>query len=130
MKTTEEIRNDWHDIRSKLGNLICAIDGKEASLKSLDEAYERGLTDGTKCTKNRCLECGEYKKVFDDACEMAKKQSIGIGEMIKALERCANAFAGMEIRNWDGTYTQISYVLREAADMLAKINDSLERITE
>lgn len=46
--------------------------------------------------------------------------------MIKALEYCANAVAGMEIRNEDGTYTQISHILREAADMLAKMRSDLK----
>ena len=86
MKTMEEIRNEWHDIRQKLGNLICAIDGKEASLKSLDEAYERGLADGTKCTQNRCLECGEYKRGLDDAWSAARKiENMTFGEIIKVF---------------------------------------------
>ena len=133
MKTKDEVVNGFQSrFLSEIGNVWESgyRQGSAESQEKINDAYEHGLADGTKCTENRCRSCAAYQSGFDDALEMAKKQSIGNGEMIKSLERCANAFAGMEIRNWDGTYTQISYVLREAADMLAKINDSLERITE
>ena len=39
-------------------------------------------------------------------------------EIILDLQRCADVCAGMEIKNDDGTYTQISTILYQAAEKL------------
>lgn len=64
MPTTEEIRAEWKNIRSSLGNLLCCIDGKLESLKTLDEAYQKGVRDG-------CHDA--YEKGLEDAWEMARQ---------------------------------------------------------
>lgn len=53
MPTVEEIREEWKGIRSALGNLICYVDGKTEQLKSLDEAYQKGINDGSLDVKER-----------------------------------------------------------------------------
>lgn len=53
MPTVEEIRGEWKGIRSALGNLICYVDGKTEQLKSLDEAYQKGVNDGSLDVKGR-----------------------------------------------------------------------------
>lgn len=46
MKTCEEIRNDWKEIRPKLGNLINAMDAKIDETGEYEAAYERGWAQG------------------------------------------------------------------------------------
>lgn len=53
MPTAEEIRDEWKGIRSALGNLICYMDGKTEQLKSFDEAYQKGVNDGSLDVKER-----------------------------------------------------------------------------
>lgn len=75
MPTVEEIRNEWKAIRSALGNLICYVDGKTEQLKSLDEAYQNGVNDGSMDAKERvsaAFECG-YNDGLHDAWEIATR---------------------------------------------------------
>ena len=46
MKTCEEIRNDWKEIRPKLGNLINAMDAKIDETGAYEAAQSRGYADG------------------------------------------------------------------------------------
>lgn len=48
MKTCEEIRNDWKEIRPKLGNLINAVDAKIDETGNYEAAQSRGFQDGYK----------------------------------------------------------------------------------
>ena len=48
MKTCEEIRNDWKEIRPKLGNLINAMDAKIDETGNYEAAQSRGFQDGYK----------------------------------------------------------------------------------
>lgn len=48
MKTCEEIRNDWKEIRPKLGNLINAMDAKIDETGNYEAAHSRGFQDGYK----------------------------------------------------------------------------------
>ena len=48
MKTCEEIRNDWKEIRPKMGNLINAIDAKIDETRDYEAAQSRGFQDGYK----------------------------------------------------------------------------------
>ena len=45
-KTCEEIRNDWKEIRSKIGNLINAMDAKIDEKGNYDASYELGWAQG------------------------------------------------------------------------------------
>ena len=75
MPTIEEIKDEWKGIRSALGNLICYIDGKMEQLKSLDEAYQKGVNDGSLDAKDRvsaAFECG-YNDGLHDAWEIATR---------------------------------------------------------
>lgn len=75
MPTSEEIRDEWKTIRSALGNLICYMDGKAESLKSLDEAYQKGINDGSLDAKERvsaAFQCG-YSDGLHDAWEIATR---------------------------------------------------------
>ena len=63
MPTVEVIESDWKTIRSALGNLICHIDGKIELLKSSDEAYQKGVNDGSLDVKERvsaAFQCGYH----------------------------------------------------------------------
>ena len=46
MKTCEEIRMDWKEIRPKLGNLINAMDAKIDETGAYEAAQSRGYADG------------------------------------------------------------------------------------
>ena len=46
MKTCEEIRNDWKEIRPKFGNLINAMDAKIDETGNYEAAQSRGYADG------------------------------------------------------------------------------------
>jgi hypothetical protein len=46
MPTIEEIRKEWHGVRSAVGTLVCYIDGKVAQLQDMSEAYRKGYNDG------------------------------------------------------------------------------------
>lgn len=46
MPTIEEIRTEWHGVRSAVGTLVCYIDGKVAQLQDMGEAYRKGYNDG------------------------------------------------------------------------------------
>lgn len=48
MKTCEEIRNDWKEIRPKMGNLINAMDAKIDETRDYEAAQSRGYQDGYK----------------------------------------------------------------------------------
>ena len=48
MKTCEEIRNDWKEIRPKLDNLINAMDAKIDETENYEAAQSRGFQDGYK----------------------------------------------------------------------------------
>lgn len=48
MKTCEEIRMDWKEIRPKLGNLINAMDAKIDETGNYEAAQSRGFQDGYK----------------------------------------------------------------------------------
>ena len=48
MKTCEEIRNDWKEIRPKMGNLINAMDAKIDETGNYEAAQSRGFQDGYK----------------------------------------------------------------------------------
>ena len=75
MTTSEEIRDEWKAIRSALGNLINYLDGKTESLKSLDEAYQKGINDGSLDAKERvsaAFQCG-YSDGLHDAWEIATR---------------------------------------------------------
>ena len=63
MPTTEEIRAEWKNIRSSLGNLLCCIDGKLESLKTLEEAYQKGARDSSYAA---------HEKGLEDAWDMAR----------------------------------------------------------
>jgi len=75
MPTVEEIRSEWKGIRSALGNLICYMDGKTEQLKSLDEAYQNGVNDGSLNVKEQtsaAFQCG-YNDGLHDAWEISKR---------------------------------------------------------
>lgn len=61
MKTCEEIRMDWKEIRPKLGNLINAMDAKIDETGNYDAAYMRGYDD---CTLNNA-------RIYDAGCDAA-----------------------------------------------------------
>jgi hypothetical protein len=42
----EEIRTEWKELRSALGNLICHIDSKTAQLNDMESAYKKGFEKG------------------------------------------------------------------------------------
>ena len=46
MKTCEEIRNDWKEIRPKIGNLINTMDAKIDETGAYEAAQSRGYADG------------------------------------------------------------------------------------
>lgn len=46
MKTCEEIRNDWKEIRPKIGNLINAMEAKIDETGNYEAAQSRGYADG------------------------------------------------------------------------------------
>lgn len=48
MKTCEEIRMDWKEIRQKLGNLINAMDAKIDETGNYEAAQSRGFQNGYK----------------------------------------------------------------------------------
>ena len=48
MKTCAEIRNDWKEIRPKLGNLINAMDAKIDETGNYEATQSRGFQDGYK----------------------------------------------------------------------------------
>lgn len=75
MPTVEEIRSEWKTLRSALGNLVCSIDGKAEQLKSLDEAYQKGVNDGSLDVKARvgaAFQSG-YNDGLNDAWEIATR---------------------------------------------------------
>ena len=65
--TSVEIRNQWKDLRSALGNLICAIDGKTKQLVDMEQSYQkgydRGYEDGTK-QNPRITNANKFVEVF------------------------------------------------------------------
>lgn len=77
MPTIEEIRTEWHGVRSALGNLICYIDGKTAQLQDMSEAYRKGYNDGIEKgsldVKERvsCAYQDGYAEGLEDAWEIA-----------------------------------------------------------
>ena len=75
MPTVEEIRDEWKGIRSALGNLICYVDGKTEQLKSLDEAYQKGVNDGSLDAKERVSAAFQsgYNDGLYDAWEIATR---------------------------------------------------------
>ena len=75
MPTVEEIRSEWKGIRSALGNLICSMDGKAESLKSFDEAYQKGVNDGSLDVKERVSAAFQsgYNDGLYDAWEIATR---------------------------------------------------------
>ena len=69
MPTVEEIRGEWKAIRPALGNLINYMDGKTKSLKSLDEAYQKGINDGSLDAKERvsaAFQCDYWQKLTNE----------------------------------------------------------------
>ena len=81
MPTIEEIRTDWKTIRSKLGNLICYIDGKSEQLQDMSEAYRKGYNDGIEKSsldvKDRvsCAYQDGYAEGLEDAWETACRRA-------------------------------------------------------
>lgn len=75
MPTIEEIRGEWKGIRSALGNLICYVDGKTEQLKSFDEAYQKGVNDGSLDVKERVSAAFQsgYNDGLNDAWEIATR---------------------------------------------------------
>ena len=75
MPTVEEIRSEWEALRSALGNLVCSIDGKAEQLKSLDEAYQKGVNDGSMDAKERVSAAFQsgYGNGLNDAWEIATR---------------------------------------------------------
>lgn len=71
MYTGEELRKDWKALRSMLGNLICHIDGRMEQLKSLEEAYFRGVNDGSLDAKDRVG--AAIEKGYEDCWEIATR---------------------------------------------------------
>lgn len=61
MKEYEELRLEWRSIRSKLGNLICALDGKMETV----EARERNIEE---------LRSADYVRGFNDGREEGRKE--------------------------------------------------------
>lgn len=96
-KTMKDICVEWKELRPLIGNLIGHLTSKEAQLVSMEEAYERGRTDGwaerdsLKSAEisdaydkgyNDGFECGqheattlEYQRGLNDAWEAARKIS-------------------------------------------------------
>lgn len=60
MKTCEEIRMDWKEIRPKMGNLISHIDAKIDETGNYEAAHSNGFQDG-------------YKAGLDAAWETARR---------------------------------------------------------
>lgn len=75
MPPIEEIRGEWKGIRSALGNLICKMDSKVESLKSFDEAYQKGVNDGSLDVKERVSAAFQsgYNDGFHEAWEIATR---------------------------------------------------------
>ena len=75
MPTIDEIHTEWKGVRSALGNLICYIDGKTEQLKSLDEAYQKGVNDGSLDAKERvsCAFQSGYNDGLNAAWETATR---------------------------------------------------------
>ena len=75
MPTIDEIRTEWKGVRSALGNLICYMDGKVESLKSFDEAYQKGVNDGSLDVKERVSAAFQsgYSDGLHDAWEIATR---------------------------------------------------------
>lgn len=74
MKTCEEIRNDWKEIRPKLGNLINAMDAKIDETGAYEAAQSRGYADGYIAGLNAAwsisgrickTSCDEIDRLFD-----------------------------------------------------------------
>lgn len=77
MPTIEEIRKEWHGVRSAVGTLVGYIDGKVAQLQDMSEAYCKGYNDGidkaSLDVKDRvsCAYQDGYAKGLEDAWETA-----------------------------------------------------------
>lgn len=88
MPTINEIRTEWKGVRSALGNLICYMDGKVESLKSFDEAYQRGVNDGSLDVKERVSIAFQrgYNDGLHDAWEIATRiVAMNVHERAKAF---------------------------------------------
>lgn len=77
MPTIEEIRTEWHGVRSAVGTLVSYIDGKVAQLQDMSEAYRKGYNEGIeKCSldMNDRVSCAYqrgYAEGLEDAWETA-----------------------------------------------------------
>lgn len=99
MPTIEEIRTEWKGIRSALGNLICYMDGKTEQLKSFDEAYQKGVNDGSLDVKERVSAAFQsgYNDGLHDAWEIATRiVAMDVHERAKAFFENAEAVTAEE----------------------------------
>lgn len=109
MYTAEEIRSDWKVLRSALGNLICHIDGRMEQLKSLEDAYLRGVNDGSLDAKDRvgaAIEKG-YEECWEIATRIVK---------MDARERAKVFFTNSEAVTHEEPFK--SYTVHEAIQLL------------
>ena len=110
----DDIRVEWRAIRSAMGNLICYIDGKEQSLKDLDEAYQKGISDGSLDVKSRVEE--SYQRGLADAWKAARQifAELDYSDVVKMFgEECA-ADNDMFYRN---------YSAQDAIEKLRELED-------
>lgn len=99
MPTIEEIRTEWKGIRSALGNLICYMDGKTEQLQSFDEAYQKGVNDGSLDVKERVSAAFQsgYNDGLHDAWEIATRiVTMDVHERAKVFFENAEAVTAEE----------------------------------
>lgn len=94
MKTCEEIRNDWKEIRPKIGNLISHIDAKIDETDKYEAAHSNGFQDG-------------YKAGLDAAWAIAKRI---------CRTSCATIDDLFDIANWDDVFDK--FTAKEAIQKL------------
>lgn len=87
MPTIEEIRTEWHGVRSAVGTLVGYIDGKVAQLQDMSEAYRKGYNDGIEKgsldVKDRvsCAYQDGYAEGLEDAWEAAIRYAFRMSEL-------------------------------------------------
>lgn len=129
MSNYEELSQEWKEIRSGLGNLICHIDGQMAKLEKLgglEEAYAKGVME----TQKRFAGIAEikYRRGLQEGWELAGKieNEYGFGEIESQFNFDVSDI--FDIPAWDVMERVHEYEERKKSEREFKLGDEVEAI--